>query len=481
MIDPVVEFLAAGEDGWVASEVVLERVLAAGPGVDALRLLTVIDPQTLGGFARVQFLQAVQAQECWVAAVQQRALVAVAGAVPSRSPGAPYLCVDEPQREEVAAALRLSGATAQARIELARALTGRLPGTLAALGAGEISARHAAAVAEATAALSAEQALVVEARVLPRASSQTVAELRRSTRREVLAVDAAQAAERAARVRRDRHVARYAGEDGQATVAMVGPAPAVEQVWRAVDAAAGRRAAPGDDRTVAARRFDALHAMLTGRPLPASSSSGGGEVTGAGGDGPDSTAGPLPRLRAGRLEVGLVMDLPTALGLAEHPGELPGYGPIPAAFARELAADADWRRLLVAPASGHLLDYGRATYRSPQALADYLTARDRSCVFPGCNQPPWRCEIDHDQPWDAGGATCAGNCGLFCKRHHQLKTAGLWTFARRPNGTGTLTSPTGHAYQVEPHRYPLPPPPAAAEAADPPPEPPPPEHDDPPF
>ena len=450
MIDPVVEFLAAGEDGWVDSEVVLDRVLAAGPGVEALRLLTLLDPGTLGEFERVQYLQVVAAQAAWVAALEQQALVAVAGPVAPASS-----VVADPVREEVAAALRLSAGTAQARIDVARDLHARLPGTRAALASGRVSYRHAAALSEATAPLTPAQAGEVETRVLPRAGRQTVAELRRAARREVLAVDPAQAGERAAGVRRDREVARYAGEDGQATLAMTGPAPAVEQVWRAVDAAAGRHPAPGDERPVAARRFDALHALIlagatTGGPPP-------------GGDAPGGPA--LPRVRAGRVEVGLVMDLPTALGLADNPGELPGYGPIPAAFARELAADADWRRLLVDEATGYLLDYGRSTYRPPKALTDYVAARDRGCVFAGCHQPVWRCDIDHGQSWDDGGCTCAGNCGLFCRRHHELKTAGLWQFTRHPDGTGTLTSPTGHTYQTEPHRYRLPPPPTAAAAA----------------
>ena len=75
------EFLAGDEDGWAGSEVVLERVLAAGPGVEALRLLCALDPSRLGEFERVQYLQAVAAQAAWVA-VEQQALVAVAGAVP---------------------------------------------------------------------------------------------------------------------------------------------------------------------------------------------------------------------------------------------------------------------------------------------------------------------------------------------------------------------------------------------------------------
>ena len=119
----------------------------------------------------------------------------------------------------------------------------------------------------------------------------------------------------------------------------------------------------------------------------------------------------------------------------------------------------------------------------------------------GCNQPVWRCDVDHGRSWQDGGPTCAGNCGLFC-RHHELKTAKLWHFDRRPDGTGTLTSPAGHAYHTEPHRYPLPPPrppagdeptsleasaldePQAPTAPDPPaapPKPPPPYDDEPPF
>src|SRR6266511_96609 len=64
------------------------------------------------------------------------------------------------------------------------------------------------------------------------------------------------------------------------------------------------------------------------------------------------------------------------MGLTEHGAELAGYGPIPAQVARELAADGTWRRLLTDPVSGHLLDYGRTTYRPPAALADFIRARD---------------------------------------------------------------------------------------------------------
>ena len=59
--------------------------------------------------------------------------------------------------------------------------------------------------------------------------------------------------------------------------------------------------------------------------------------------------------------VSLTIDLPTLLGLANNPGELQGYGAIPASVARTLAADGKWRRFITDPTSGELLDCGRET------------------------------------------------------------------------------------------------------------------------
>ena len=68
------------------------------------------------------------------------------------------------------------------------------------------------------------------------------------------------------------------------------------------------------------------------------------------------------------VSVNITMDLPTALGLAENPAELAGYGPIPASVARTLSADGKWRRFITDPVTGNLLDYGRETYLPPQQL-----------------------------------------------------------------------------------------------------------------
>jgi hypothetical protein len=146
--------------------------------------------------------------------------------------------------------------------------------------------------------------------------------------------------------------------------------------------------------------------------------------------------------------VNVTIDLPTLLGLAENPGQLSGYGAIPASVARELASDATWKRFITDPQTGNLLDYGREKYEPPQALVDFLLARDRTCRFPGCRQPASRSDIDHAQSWESGGETKPENLGLLCRRHHRLKTHGRWALVSNSDGSCEWTSPVGKKYFV---------------------------------
>ncbi|MEI7660389.1 MAG: DUF222 domain-containing protein, partial [Actinomycetes bacterium] len=146
--------------------------------------------------------------------------------------------------------------------------------------------------------------------------------------------------------------------------------------------------------------------------------------------------------------INVTIDLPTLLGLAENPGQLSGYGAIPASVARELASDASWKRFITDPLTGNLLDYGREKYEPPQALADFLLARDRTCRFPGCRQPATRTDIDHAHSWETGGETNIENLGLLCRRHHRLKTHGRWGLLSNLDGSCEWTSPVGKKYFV---------------------------------
>jgi hypothetical protein len=153
--------------------------------------------------------------------------------------------------------------------------------------------------------------------------------------------------------------------------------------------------------------------------------------------------------------VQVVVAASTLAGLDEKPGELGGYGPVPASLARELAAgpDATWRRILTDPADGSLLDVGRRVYRPPAALARHVRTRDRTCRFVGCRMPAARCDLDHVVAFPTG-PTAAGNLATECRHHHRCKHHAGWRVETDPDRPGhlTWTSPTGH-------RYPGPPPP----------------------
>jgi hypothetical protein len=146
------------------------------------------------------------------------------------------------------------------------------------------------------------------------------------------------------------------------------------------------------------------------------------------------------------LTVNVTIDLPTLLGLAENPGQLAGYGPIPASVARELASDAKWRRFITEPQTGNLLDFGRESYEPPQQLKDFLIARDRTCRFPGCRRSALLSDLDHAESWDSGGSTSPDNIGALCRRHHRLKTHDGWKIESFSDGSCTWTSPLGKQF-----------------------------------
>ena len=278
--------------------------------------------------------------------------------------------------EEVAAALRLSTSTAQARLKTGRTLAEELPGTLAALDTGRISMRHAQALCAAVWTLPPALARSLEDVALVRASEQTVAELSRTLRRAVLRLDPDGGARRHEQATRERYARRYAGEDGMAELRIFGPAPDIEAAYNHIDAAA--RAGCPQENTDQPAQAQPTHEQGTHVQ-----SADGPSADGPSADGPSADGRTLEQRRCdvaiaailagigveqrqptqqGRpVQVQLTMPLSTLLGEDDEPGELGGHGAIPAALARRLAADpaSTWRRLLTDPVSGTLLDHGR--------------------------------------------------------------------------------------------------------------------------
>ena len=125
---------------------------------------------------------------------------------------------------------------------------------------------------------------------------------------------------------------------------------------------------------------------------------------------------------------------------------------VPALTAWALAAGGTWRRLVTDPASGVVIDVGRTRYRPPAGLADLVRARDRACVFPTCQTPAERCDIDHLTAWSQGGTTSLDNLVVLCEAHHRLKHTPGWALTRDQAG-GILSwhTPDKTVYQRHPN------------------------------
>jgi hypothetical protein len=158
-------------------------------------------------------------------------------------------------------------------------------------------------------------------------------------------------------------------------------------------------------------------------------------------------------------------------------------GRVPRAVLRRLACDSAITRIVFGP-GGAALDVGRAQRTVTGQMRRAVIARDKHCVYPGCDQPPSRCEVHHAvRHWAHGGHTSVANSALLCWHHHQLVDARGITmhWAGKPtqtNTTGTLletgwvfTDARGHHIRL-PEAIDAPPPPDADPAGDPTAEPP---------
>ena len=350
--------------------------------------------------------------------------------------------------EEIRCALRLSAVAVRSRLELATVLDQSLPRTLAALADGSISIRHAQVMGEAASRLPDVDAhRQLEDHLIGRAPGQTSSDLSRRANRAVHRIDPDGAARRHAVAVDERRLVRQPLEDGMAELRLQAPAAAVAAVWTRLDACA-RRLGAQDPRTVDQRRADLLiDTLLAGVGtgfLSRSTESSARSATAV----PGSSVGsdlPTQQGLAPRIEV--VVSLSTLLGLDDQPADLAGYGAITAQVARELAGreDATWRRLVTAPLTGALLDYGRTVYRPPADLRDFVLARDAVCVFPDCNRPGRLSEIDHTIAFDGDefgrlGETSRMNTAPLCCRHHNAKTRREWSYCRQPDGSYDWTS-----------------------------------------
>ena len=482
------------------------ELLNSVPGIETLTALVAIDPEDLSRGARVDYLSAVERQTGWLQALIQRAIVAVAGAEPSEADGI-YEGVDDAEREDISAALRMSGNSAQYKIDIARSLINTLPNTCSALATGEISPAHANVIARETAAairegLPTEAIARIEESAIAHAEFHTPAQVGNKVRTMLAQVAPKEFEEIVVRARETRKVSMYRESDGMATVVAILPAEDAQTVMSAIENFVIRANRRDEEARNHAAKAEIIRAAFIGRAPSTYESAkrksgvNGAGFSGAGFSGADVNGADVngektemtpeeeaafsneyaPDLRtmdmkradalseiAGiavslsadeakshrrSVSVNVTVDLKTLLGLNENPGQLAGYGVLPAQIARALASEGKWRRFITDPNTGTLLDYGRDSYQPPQDLVDYLIARDRTCRFPGCRQSAARADIDHAEAWEDGGETSAANLGALCRRHHRMKTHGGWNLTSNEDGSCNWESPDGHRYFV---------------------------------
>jgi hypothetical protein len=398
----------------------LDLVEETPAGPTSMTILEGLVPRLLNSFDRVRLMREWDRQTAHCQAKRLAAMKAVVDDASDRT----FVS------HEVAAALHVTRPVADHLVNVCRRLARTLPVTARALADGRVTEAQVIVISDETGPLTAELACQVEDRLIPDAQFQTVGQFRAAVRKLVAALDPEGFAARHTRQKTQTDVTVTDYGDGVSGLVATMTTPDAAIVKTAVDAWADHHRTLMPETTVAERRCAALVDWAR-RYL----------------------AGPgVPKRHGHRVNVDVIVDLPTLLGLADHPGEIPGYGIIPAGLARELAADGTWRRLVTDPQTGHLIDCGRRRYRPSQALTDYLLARERVSSFPGSTVPAARCDIDHTQPYPLGG-TDRDNLGPFDRRAHRVKTKGDWTATRSSNGITRWRSPTGHTYQNRPHDY----------------------------
>jgi hypothetical protein len=387
----------------------------------------------------VQELVTIEKERARLASREAEVLVALAGVEPrSRKvsivdlegePVRSVVLVDEVV-DLVAAATHHSLGTARRRLATARALHSSLPRTIAQLRRGRISAEHAEVISRVADGLPGRVMRAYEARVVTSATRLTPSQTGTLARRTRARLDRAGEEQRRQLARRHEDVRFWVEDDGLACMFARLPLADASRLHACLEARA-QGARVESDATIGQRRVAALVEAVCL-------------------DGADSTG------RAAGVEVQVMVDLATLAGLSDTSALMPvGTGssePITAEALRELLSDprvpVTFRRLVVDPADGAVLDRGRRAYRVPDALRAFLVARDGTCRFPGCARRAAACDIDHAQPWESGGRTDRDNLGCLCRRHHVLKTHGGWSLqSRAPDGSVRWRGPDGRVYE----------------------------------
>ena len=158
--------------------------------------------------------------------------------------------------------------------------------------------------------------------------------------------------------------------------------------------------------------------------------------------------GKKPRTTRGNNSTGSSTELRPEPGTPAPSGIVPGRSgaTIPAPLLADLIAHGARIRTVTTPTGP-----AEPRYRPSARLDEFIRSRDITCRHPGCDRPATDCDLDHIIARNNGGPTHPANLGPRCRLHHLLKTFWPgWTDTMTPDGTLTITTPTGHSYTQKP-------------------------------
>jgi hypothetical protein len=397
------------------------------PGAGLGSVLASIDRAYVPGHEQVILMQAWSRQVAHAQAELFASMTAVADAeAEAAAPEADIFEINHLASSEIRAALSWTRRAADFQLTFAQFLVEDYPRVWTALHQGLIDLPKARVIVNQTCHLDSETARKVAAIALERAHRQTTGQLRARIQKLVIAVDPASAQERYEQRLTERRVVTEATDSDTANLFGLDlPVAETNAAMRRLNRLAKAAKTADDPRSTDQIRADLLLDLLNGRE------------TG--------------HTRDTRGVVDVRVDLTTLAGLDDNPAEIPGWGPVIADIARQVATvqeDAEWRITVADSDNGQVVHNGITRRRPAAGLRRDVEARHEACVFPGCRMPARDSDLDHRRAWSDGGRTDEENLAPLCRHDHLLKHNGWRARMVRP-GVFLWTSPLGLTYTVD--------------------------------
>jgi hypothetical protein len=417
VVDPLIEDL-----NWLPTGIMLSAALDR------------VDRSRLSGHERVSVLKARARLRAWIDAELLADIEAVSESVSelANHPDPDDQDVFDTTASEISTALALTRRASEVQTDLALTLRQRLPHVWRALSDGLIDLPRARVLSDQTVHLPEELARNVCDSALERASKQTTGQLRARIQRLIISIDPAAAKDRYEKRLTERMVVCEMTDAGTASIHATDlSADKANTAMCRINHLAHTVKRHGDRRGIDQIRADIFLDLLCGNHQEQEENSRSGGI------------GAVVDIR---------VELSTLLGLAEYPGEIPGYGPVIADVTRQLVENADraeWRFGITH--ENQLVDVITTRRRPNKTQKRVVETRNPTCVFPGCRMPARQSDLDHQNPWAVTHRTQTSGLEPLCRYHHQLKGR-AWKLGTNPSRPGTYiwTSPLGHTYTTGP-------------------------------